>query len=110
MSTPVRDTGDKDLGENENYDSNASEKGSNTTAPLFSQEQHSSSETPVSERPAWDRVEFHDPSDYMKGTESHMQHMQKQPEAAHLTTESPSAGQTSWIRRKLSKPRDRAAR
>ncbi|KAI8584576.1 hypothetical protein K450DRAFT_216977 [Umbelopsis ramanniana AG] len=61
-------------------------------------------------KPTWDRAEFHDPSDYMKGTESHMQ--QQQPQQPDTTTSSSHTGRgpTGWIRRKLNKRRARAAR
>lgn len=61
-------------------------------------------------KPTWDRAEFHDPSDYMRGTESHMQQRQsQQPDAttSHLHT---ARGPTGWIRRKWNKRRARAAR
>ncbi|CAO3689184.1 unnamed protein product [Umbelopsis ramanniana] len=61
-------------------------------------------------KPTWDRAEFHDPSDYMKGTESHMQQRQSQ-QADESTSRSRTArGPTGWIRRKWNKRRARAAR
>ncbi|KAI9289887.1 hypothetical protein BC943DRAFT_333173 [Umbelopsis sp. AD052] len=68
--------------------------------------------SPSSGKPTWDRAEFHDPSDYMKGTESYVQQQQlQQPDTTTSTISSRTGrGPTGWIRRKLNKRRNRAAR
>jgi hypothetical protein len=61
-------------------------------------------------KPTWDRAEFHDPSDYMRGTESHMQQKQSEQPDATTSRSRTARGPTGWIRRKWNKRRARAAR
>jgi hypothetical protein len=66
--------------------------------------------SPSSGKPIWDRAEFHDPSDYMRGTESYVQQKQSQQPDATTSSSRTGRGPTGWIRRKLNKRRTRAAR
>lgn len=103
-ATPTRNIYDSEYGQTENYTTSISGNEGSNIANL-DQEQQSDTSAQILNRPTWDRVEFHDPSDYMKGTESHMQQIRRKQVEKPASSQSPSGGPGSWIRRKLSKPR-----
>ncbi|KAH8553675.1 hypothetical protein BGW37DRAFT_486686 [Umbelopsis sp. PMI_123] len=68
------------------------------------------SSSQISGVPAWERAEFHDPSDYMKDTKSHTQHRHSRQPDPTTASSHHGRGPTGWIRRKLNKRHVRAER